>query len=137
VQTLEQVIDLCGVDVDAHLERDMEILVSGGMQRQGDVIVVPVNADAPVANPVPPQGFPVVLGENGGNTHLLLPQGVGVFYSALPPQFGKLDLGLLHVAKGSVAYLAHPEHGYAGIAPGSYTIRRQREQADIVRLVQD
>jgi hypothetical protein len=38
-----------------------------------------------------------------------------------------LDLGVLTVAEGAVAYLAHPEHAYSGIAPGTYLLRRQRE----------
>ena len=41
------------------------------------------------------------------------------------------------IAEESTAYLAHPEHGYTGIGPGTYRISRQREQADEIRLVQD
>jgi len=38
---------------------------------------------------------------------------------------------------GALAELGHPEHGYNGIAPGSYEIRRQREMAEEIRMVQD
>ncbi|MGH3560565.1 MAG: hypothetical protein ACRDTN_01840 [Mycobacterium sp.] len=38
---------------------------------------------------------------------------------------------------GSIADLGHPKHGYMGIAPGSYEIRRQREMAGIARMVAD
>jgi len=38
-----------------------------------------------------------------------------------------LDLGVLTVAEGAVAYLAHPEHAYSGIGAGTYVLRRQRE----------
>ncbi len=48
-----------------------------------------------------------------------------------------LQLATLTVPDGQVAYLAHPEHGYMGVGPGTYEIRRQREQADELRLVQD
>jgi hypothetical protein len=37
----------------------------------------------------------------------------------------------------STAYLGHPEHGYLGITPGSYEIRRQREMAGVARMVAD
>jgi hypothetical protein len=48
-----------------------------------------------------------------------------------------LLLGVLTVPPGSVAYLAHPEHAYAGIAPGTYELRRQREMAGGIRQVAD
>ncbi|NUR64049.1 MAG: hypothetical protein HOV87_36130 [Catenulispora sp.] len=34
---------------------------------------------------------------------------------------------MLTVAVGATAYLAHPEHAYSGIGPGTYVLRRQRE----------
>ena len=48
-----------------------------------------------------------------------------------------LVLALLTVPVGSLAYLAHPEHAYTGIGPGTYTLRRQREKADELRMVAD
>ncbi len=45
-----------------------------------------------------------------------------------PAGVGGHDIGRLDCTKP--AYIAHPEHAYTGIAPGSYTLRRQREQAD-------
>ena len=38
---------------------------------------------------------------------------------------GGLALGLVETS--AVACLIHPEHGGTGIAPGSYVVRRQRE----------
>lgn len=35
------------------------------------------------------------------------------------------------------AGVAHPEHGFSGIGAGTYEVRRQREQADEIRLVAD
>lgn len=130
-------IDSYGVDIDPHLDREATVAVSTGIQRQGDVIVIPaVVANRPAVNAiraVPPCGVAVVRGEAGGNTHLLLADGP-VRYDPAPRD---LTLGVLTVPDGSVAYLAHPEHGYAGIGPGSYVIRRQREQADQIRIVAD
>ena len=48
-----------------------------------------------------------------------------------------IRLGSLSVGAGAVAYLLHPEHGGIGFGPGNYTISRQREQSEEIRLVQD
>ena len=138
--TLGEAIDRHGVDVLDHLDRGLEVPVLAGLQLQGDVAVVP-NAIAntgTATTPVPAAGVPVVRGENGGNTHLLLADG--------PVMFDLYDngnarsvvgLGVLTVPDDATAWLAHPEHGYVGIAPGTYEIRRQREQAEEERLVAD
>lgn len=125
-----------GVDIHPHLDRDALVPVSRGLQRQGDVLIVPaaiVRPEAQAETLVPREGVPVVRGEAGGNTHLLLADGP-VRWDTAPRD---LTLGVLTVEPGATAYLAHPEHGYAGIGPGTYVIRRQREQADEIRIVQD
>lgn len=135
---LSMLIDRHGVDVLEHLDRDALVPALAGLQAQGDVIVVPAPmVGGRLTEPcgaVPADGVVVVRGENGGNTHLLLAEG-DVRYD--PDSGGGLRLGALRVPVGAVAYLAHPEHGYLGIAPGAYEIRRQREQADELRLVAD
>lgn len=137
MRTLDDLITTHGVDVDPHLEREATVPVSTGLQRQGDVIVIPTamagRPQSTATKPVPRQGVPVVRGEAGGNTHLLLADGA-VAFDAAPRD---LTLGVLTVEPGATAYLAHPEHGYAGIGPGTYVIRRQREQADEIRMVAD
>lgn len=143
MKQLSALISEHGVDVLEHLDRDQLVPVFAGLQAQGDVAVVPaamVGRVLPAAvTPVPKAGVAVVRGENGGNTHLLLPDGgPGVFYDPAADRDGtSLVLGTLTVEEGVTAYLAHPEHAFAGIAPGTYEIRRQREQADEIRLVQD
>lgn len=134
--TLAQAIDRFDVDVHEHLDRDEPIPVLAGVQRQGDVLILPAPDAKPATTPVGAGGYPVVRGEAGGNTHLLLAAG-DVFFDAKPASATDLMLGLLTVGEGAEAYLAHPEHGYVGIAPGNYEARRQREQADELRLVQD
>jgi hypothetical protein len=136
MRTLSTLIDRHGVDVHPHLDRDLTIPVLAGLQRQGDVIVIPtlVGPEARVA--VPRKGVPVVRGEATGNTHLLLAEG-DVRLDMLDASAGDLLLGRLTVAEGSTAHMAHAEHGYLSIAPGTYEVRRQREQADEIRLVQD
>jgi len=121
-----------GVEVPSHLEAEAEVPLLTGMQRQGDVIVVPIHTDQ-VGDLVPAGGVPVVRGEAGGNTHLL----VAACDVRWAPVVDVLMLGVLTVADGAEAYLAHPEHGYMGIGPGCYRVSRQREQADEIRTVAD
>lgn len=138
--TTAEAIGRYGVEVDEHLSRDAGIPVSSGLTRQGDVMVVPARMAGCLAaaeTPVPAAGFPVVRGEAGGNTHLLLSSGDVRFDVAERVEETDLALGTLTVADGATAYLAHPEHGFAGVAPGTYEVRRQREQADEIRLVAD
>lgn len=133
-----------GVQVDEHHDRQADIPVLPGLQFQGDVAIVPtvdqkILAIVNDADAVPRHGVAVVRGENGGNTHLLLASGPCFWApsasSGTDPS--DLDLGVLTVPDGSTAYLAHPEHAFAGIGAGTYTLRRQREQADVARFVED
>lgn len=136
----QSLIDRFQVQIDPHLDREVTVPVSAGLQRQGDVIVIPAKGTVKfkLINKVPATGVAVVRGESGGNTHLLLADG-DVFYvaSTSATTAENLTLGTLVVADGATAYLAHPEHGYAGIAPGTYRVGRQREQAEVARVVAD
>lgn len=124
MRTLREAIEVHGIDVDEHLDREMAIPVLTGLQAQGDVMVVPRPAQTPAGTPVPQDGVTVVRGEFGGHTHTLLAEGAVAFDAA--PEEG-LDIGVLTVAPGATAYLAHPEHAYSGVGPGTYVLRRQRE----------
>jgi hypothetical protein len=122
-------------EVPAHLIADAEVPVVSGLQRQGDVIVVPTRrGNVAGAFPVPAEGIAVVRGESGGNTHLLIADGL---CSWKPSGTRDATQGTLTIDEGGAAYLIHPEHGAQGIAPGQYIIRRQREQAEEIRLVAD
>jgi hypothetical protein len=131
--TLEDVTRLADAEVLEHLDRQVDVPVLAGPQPQGDIIVIPA-AGQPAATPVPAAGVAVVRGENGGNTHLLIGDGPVCWDAGRP---GAQTLGRLTVQTTATAFLLHPEHGAAGVAPGTYVIRRQREQADEVRLVAD
>jgi hypothetical protein len=124
MKTLAEAIEVYGIDVDEHLNRQMTIPVLTGLQAQGDVMVVPRPAAAPATKAVPRAGVPVVRGEFGGHTHTLLAEGTVAFDAAAEEG---LDIGVLTVAEDATAYLAHPEHAYSGIGPGTYVLRRQRE----------
>jgi hypothetical protein len=136
--TYAEILDAHQVEIPAHLEADAEIPVLAGLQRQGDIMVIPMRA-AKVAGlqPVPAEGVPVVRGEAGGNTHLLVAVGPGVTWASRTATAANPDLGTLVVPDGSTAYLLHPEHGATGHAAGDYTIRRQVEAGEQARLVAD
>lgn len=138
--TLSEAISRHGVDVLDHLDRDSTVPVVSGLARQGDVIVVPSRVAGRVeaaTTPVPTNGVAVVRSESGGNTHLLLAEGDVRFDWNDARSATDIVLGTLTVAEGATAYLAHPEHAYVGFAPGTYQVRRQREQADEIRVVAD
>jgi hypothetical protein len=121
-----------GHEIPTHL-LDAEIPVLNVAQVQGDVIAIPSKPGADKGQPIKTEGTVVVRGENGGNTHALFGDG---FWREVTAQRGSLTLGVLTVEEGPV-YLHHPEHGYNAFGTGTYTFKRQREQADEIRIVQD
>src|SRR5262249_35443007 len=126
-----------GVDVLEHLDRDADVPVNGGLQMQGDLAVIPATDTSGFGGTtsiVQAEGIPVIEAVGGGHEHRLLASAPGTA-SFTHATSGGQDIGLLECAES--AYIAHPEHGYLGIAPGSYLLRRQREQADEERLVAD
>lgn len=133
--TINEMIEATGVDVVTLQDTDIDIPVLGGVQRQGDVLIRPAKVTAKTA--VPAGGTPVVRGESGGNTHAIYAADGPVFCDTQTASVGQLRVATLSVPEGSTAYLGHPEHGYNGIAPGDYEIRRQREMAEEMRMVAD
>lgn len=133
MHTYSDILTRHDVEIPAHLEQQAEVPVLSGAQRQGDLIVLPARPGADAGELVTAAGVAVVRGEAGGNTHLLVADGP-VYWR---PVVGSTTLGTVTVDDGATAYLLHPEHGAQGLAPGSYTIRRQREQADEIRTVSD
>ena len=120
------------VEVPAHLAADAEVPVLFGLQRQGDVVVIPMQGGVGANyTSIPSEGIPVVRGEAGGNTHLLVGTGL---YARLDE---KANIGALLVEEGATAWLLHPEHGAQGIGAGTYLLRRQQEMADQIKLVSD
>jgi hypothetical protein len=132
--TLGQLIEKHGFDVHDHLDRDVEIPVHAGLQAQGDLFIIPAgpNHGSRQGAAVPLDGIAVIEAVHGGHEHRLFAGQPGTAF--FTPAGGQ-DIGLLECTEP--AYIAHPEHAYAGIAPGTYTLRRQREQADGERFVAD
>ena len=132
--TIADLTQRTGLTLVTDWQPDFEIPVLSGIQRQGDVIVVP--AETTATTPVPAEGTPVVRGESGGNTHAIYADGP-VFCDTRAASVRDLTVATLSVPDGSTAYLGHPEHAYLGIGPGTYEVRRQREQAEELRVVAD
>jgi len=133
--TTAELMNNTGVSIVTDQDFDLDIPVLTGIQRQGDVLVKPAAVTA--TTPVPAAGTPVVRGENGGNTHAIYAADGPVLCDTLAASTADLRVATLHVPDGSTAYLGHPEHGYMGIGPGDYEIRRQREMAEEMRMVAD
>ena len=141
--TLADLTARTGLDVLGHLERQVTIPVTDGIQAQGDLLVIPIAllADDPLSrtrrgvsivgsprwHAVPGAGVEVLRSGAGGNPHTLVADPGTCRWTTGVDDPQQLALGALRTT--GVAYLIHPEHGGSGIAPGSYVIRRQRERA--------
>lgn len=134
--TYDDVLSAHGVTIPAHLEAQAAIPVLTGLQVQGDVAIIPARASAKKGTRVPPAGIAVVRGESGGNTHLLVAEGA-VSWAPVVGNPTTLDLGVVTVPEGATAFLLHPEHGANAMGPGNYTLRRQREQRELIERVAD
>jgi len=134
--TLGELTARHGFEVLEHLEADVSVPVYSGLQAQGDLLIVPAERSGGFtgATEVPAAGIAVIEAVGGGHEHRLFAGAPGTARFQ-PSGFDGQDIGYLEVT--GPAYLLHPEHGATGIAPGSYTLRRQREQADEERLVAD
>ena len=137
-QTLGDLTAKHGFEVLEHLEAQAEVPVLDGLQAQGDLFVVPVPpAEASPRTTVPAEGIAVIESVGSGHEHRLFASvpGTTTFRWTANTLAGAQVIGVLECTEP--AFLLHPEHGATGIAPGSYELRRQREQADEERLVAD
>lgn len=134
--TLGQLSEATGFGVLEHLEAEAEVPVLSGLQAQGDLFIVPlkVGKSALRGGEVPAAGIAVIEAMSGGHEHRLFGGEPGTAFFR-PANSGGQAIGMLECT--APAYILHPEHGAAGIAPGAYELRRQREQADEERLVAD
>lgn len=133
--TLNTMAARYGVEFLDHLDRAVSIPVISTLAAQGDVLIRRVDDRGDALTPIPDSGYPVVRGEVGRNTHAVY--GAGFYDPASGGSQGDLLLGVLTVPVGGQVLLSHPEHGGFLIEPGTYELRRQREQADEIRMVAD
>ena len=125
--TIDSMTTRTGVTVLDHIDPSADVPVVSVAAAQGDVSILRVTT-RPAATPIPAR-VDVVRGEAGGNTHSLHPSGDCFWDAATARSVADLTLGTLTVPEGSTAVLAHPEHGFLELAPGTYRIGRQREYA--------
>jgi hypothetical protein len=140
MSALHELISQFGIEVDAHLDRDADIPVLTGPQAQGDIGIRPVRLREEgssrfrrlrvgsgrriAVTPIPAAGVVVATGQEG-HEHRLLPGPAR--FDRVRPFPGSLLIGILTVPAGGDAYLAHDQHGYLGIGPGTYEVGGQRE----------
>jgi len=138
VRTLAQVTEATGFEVLEHLEAEAQVPAVAGLQAQGDLFIIPAGKATAThyerGSAVPAAGVAVIETIGGGHEHRLFAGQPGTAFWQ-PASGGGQDIGVLECT--GPAYVLHPEHGAAGIAPGAYVLRRQREQADVERLVAD
>lgn len=117
---------------------DLEVAVLCGLQRQGDVTIVPVAAREGRGEPVGLKGVVVVRGESSGaNAHVLHALDGEVFWCPAPDRSGLVQ-GWVTVPEGAAATLIHTqEHSVIAIGPGQYEARCKREFAGEWRRVAD
>ncbi|SIS21689.1 hypothetical protein [Williamsia sterculiae] len=131
--TLSELSASTGIEVLDHLDAEISVPVSDGVQAQGDLIVIPHRMLLGTVEPlawtrtelVPRIGLELLRNGAGGNPHSLVAEGGQSEWSSPVQDLDGLSLGIVDTPV--VAYLIHPEHGATGIAPGRYVIRRQRE----------
>ncbi len=135
VLTLQEAIELTGTDVLEHLDRESSVPVITKAACQGDVSVFRADV-APATKPMP-KAVTVVRSEASSNTHTLHPDGECFWDYNERASVTDLVLGTLTVPEGSTAVVIHQEHGALTIAPGTYTVGRQREFAGEWAFVAD
>jgi len=141
--TLSDAISRHGFDVLDQLDRQATIPYLDGIQPQGDTIIIPLaELDGQITfagpgKPIGRAGVPVVEAAGGGHEHRLFADQGTCYWQPQVTDTTGLAVGVLTVTDGALAVQAHPEHGYAGIAPGLFVVRRQREEAEEQRLVAD
>ena len=141
--TLTEVLSRHDISVADELLADIEVPVLTGVQRQGDVLIVPRGklgvAERAAMASIPATGVAVVRGEATGNTHLLDAIDGDCRWSAHESRStGDLVLGVLEVPEGALAALIHTdEHGCNMIGAGVYVLHGKREMADEIRRVAD
>ena len=98
----------------------------GQSVRQGDVVLRLLAPFSPNATPTATtKSHVLALGEKTGHSHVLELEDAAV---------GDIELfqrgEVLYLRTSAPATLKHQEHGDIAIAPGSYQVHKQREQAE-------
>jgi hypothetical protein len=125
LHTNETVFATAGFDTTNLEFPELEIPILTGIQRQGDLVVVPTGALSGTSSGESIRAGIAVVGQDGsaGNAHILI--GDGSWHRL---NGNDLIEGRVTVPGGGEAFLIHTEeHNALGLGPGTYEIRRQRE----------
>jgi len=134
--TLSEAITHTSTEVLDYLDRSATVPTVTTAACQGDVSVFRNDTIKAATTPMPKMVM-VVRSEASSNTHTLHPNGQCFFDYNEAASVTDLVLGTLSVPEGSKAILAHQEHGFLSIEPGTYTVGRQREWASTWSYVAD
>jgi hypothetical protein len=95
------------------------------MYRQGDVLIIPVEAIPEKLDPIDRENGRVVLahGEVTGHAHAIKSEGAALFRDP------KLMAVFMRVSGDAPVALEHEDHDTIMIPPGKYQVVRQREYA--------
>ncbi len=137
--TLADLLSATGAEVYDHLVTDIEVPVRTGPVSQGDVRFRPLATATGIRlrphapwSPVPREGLVLVAGAHSHTLHA----GTGdATWTTAVVDPERLAVGVVDAT--AVVHVLHPEHGALALAPGRWLVRRQREQAEVARLVAD
>jgi len=117
------------INTDGIEHLDLQVPILSGLQRQGDLLIIPCAQGNDAGVLVGAKGVTVVRGETtGANAHILHALDGDVFWQPSPTADQELLQGIITVPDASSATLIHTqEHNVLGIGPGSYEVKRQRE----------
>lgn len=128
--TLEEATARFGFETLEYLDAQANVPVVQKIAAQGDVLIVRQAGVKAATTPIPQAGVVVASGREG-HSHTVF--GGGFF----DRRESGVVVGTLTVPADAEVFLLHAEHGALQVAPGTYRIGRQREQADVVALVAD
>jgi hypothetical protein len=138
---LSELADRAKIDVYPHVLdawADLDIPVSDGLVAQGDVMFIPMALAAENGVVVPVEWEPVtkeVPLVEGVHAHVLVAGPGACRIARRVSDSEALTIAVLDVAEP--VHVLHAEHGAVALAPGKWAVRRTRDQADLVRMVED
>ena len=117
--TLATIEAVSGITAYDWLARDIEVPVLDGIQAQGDLLVIPIQATPGAGTvTVDRKGVDLVVGVDGGHTHSLVAPDGGCTVKLRDTTVGgsPADLTVALLECVNPVYLMHPEHGASGVA---------------------
>jgi hypothetical protein len=99
----------------------------GGLIRQGDLLLVPVDEVPSVLGAVRSGRLVLAEGEATGHAHVVEDERASLHSLFVNGAWHGNDTWFLSVEEGEPVLLVHEEHDALSVPPGVYEVRRQRE----------